>query len=164
MYNESIFIEKSDGTRSGPFATKVGKDSATIFNSSIDVTEGDKLIRPLPTGKEESYIITSSHSSSGPHHIPPHFVFKLRKTTALPEMTSPKHTTININNSTGIQVGDHNVLNIGNAINELIQKIESSDADFKDKVEAKSRLAAFLSHPLVGSILGGVAGSLPGML
>ena len=43
-------------------------------------------------------------------------------------------------------------------VNELIQKIESSPASPDEKAEAKGRLAAFLEHPLVGSILGSAAG------
>ena len=37
--------------------------------------------------------------------------------------------------------------------NELIQQIEQSSASSAEKTEAKSRLAAFLEHPLVGSVL-----------
>ena len=43
---------------------------------------------------------------------------------------------------------------------ENVQRIESSDAPLHERAEAKSRLAAFLTHPLVGSVLGGVAGGL----
>jgi hypothetical protein len=75
-----------------------------------------------------------------------------------------RHTTVNIHQSTGVQVGDHNVINIQNAINELIQKIDNADASPHEKNEAKNRLSALLAHPLVGSILGGVAGSVTSMV
>lgn len=164
LQNDTVFIEKSDGTRIGPFKTAVARDSATIFDGSIDVVEGDTLIRPLPSGREESFVIVSADFSQGLHSIPAHYSLKLRKTTAISEKPSTKQTTIHINNSTGIQVGDNNVLNIQNALNELIQKIESSDGSAQEKAQAKSRLSEFLSHPLVTSILGGVAGSLSGLL
>ncbi len=76
--------------------------------------------------------------------------------------TQPKQTTINISTSSDIQVGDHSVININNAINELIQRIEGSSATQQEKAEAKNKLAAFLAHPLVTSVLGGVAGALVG--
>lgn len=62
------------------------------------------------------------------------------------------------------QVGNGNTQNIHNVFNQLLQQIEASSASEEEKQEAKSRLAKFLEHPLVGSIVGGLAGSLPGMM
>jgi hypothetical protein len=165
LQKDIVFIERADGTRIGPFKTTVSQGSATIFDATLDVDEGEKLIRPLPSGKEESYLITSADFSQGLHGIPGHFTLRLQKTTAIQtSMPAARHTTVNINHSTGVQVGDHNVINIKNAINELIQKIESSDASPQEKTEAKNRISALLAHPLVNSILGGVAGGLAGTL
>ncbi|WP_454889073.1 hypothetical protein [Serratia quinivorans] len=62
------------------------------------------------------------------------------------------------------QVGNGNTQNIHNVFNQLLQQIEESSASAEEKQEAKSRLAKFLEHPLVGSIVGGLAGSLPGLM
>lgn len=62
------------------------------------------------------------------------------------------------------QVGNGNTQNIHNVFNQLLQQIEDSAASDQEKQEAKSRLAKFLEHPLVGSIVGGLAGSLPGLM
>lgn len=62
------------------------------------------------------------------------------------------------------QVGNGNVQNIHNVFNQLLQKIDDSAATDEEKQEAKSRLSKFLEHPLVGSIVGGLAGSLSGLL
>ncbi|MGQ3660654.1 hypothetical protein [Citrobacter braakii] len=62
------------------------------------------------------------------------------------------------------QVGNGNTHNIHNVFNQLLQQIETSSASDEEKQEAKSRLAKFLEHPLVGSIVGGLAGSLPGLM
>ena len=61
------------------------------------------------------------------------------------------------------QVGNGNVQNIHNVFNQLIKDIDQSDATDEEKTEAKSRLTKFLEHPLVGSIVGGLAGSLSGL-
>lgn len=45
---------------------------------------------------------------------------------------------------------------------DLLSKIEASNASIADKEDAKSKLAELLSHPLVTSILGGIAGSIGG--
>lgn len=62
------------------------------------------------------------------------------------------------------QVGNGNTQNIHNVFNQLLQQIEKSSASDEEKQEAKNRLAKFLEHPLVGSIVGGLAGSLPGLM
>jgi len=162
LQKDQVFVSKADATRSGPYRTAVTQGSATVYDDKFDADDGDKLIRPLPNGKEEVYLILSCEYSPGLALIPPHYSLKLQKTTAI-QPASPRSTTINIQHSSGIQVGDHNVLNIQNALNELVQRIEQADAKPEDKAEAKSKLAAFLAHPLVGSVLGGVAGGLVGI-
>lgn len=161
MQKDTIYIEKPNGAREGPYRTGVGKDSATIFRGDIDINEGETLIRILPQ-KEERYLITSAHYSPGVSSIPPHWSLKLRKETAirdLPHVVS-KHTTVNIQQASGIQVGDYNTLSIQNTIGELIQGIDGADDTPEAKVEAKSKLAEFLAHPLVGSLLGAAAPAL----
>lgn len=48
------------------------------------------------------------------------------------------------------------------SISELLARIDASSAAPVEKEAAKSRLAAFLSHPVVAAIVGGVAGGLAG--
>ncbi|MGA8572592.1 MAG: hypothetical protein ACLP7A_03835 [Desulfobaccales bacterium] len=49
-------------------------------------------------------------------------------------------------------------------IEQIILKINDIDASPEDKIEAKSRLKAFIEHPLVTSIFGGILGNLPSLL
>lgn len=165
LQKDSVFIVKATGSRAGPYKTALSKDSASIFDASLDVDDGDKLVRTLPNGKEESYTIVQADFSQGLHGIPPHYNLKLTKDSAIKQTASlAKHTTIHINHSTGVQVGDHNTVNIQNALTELIQRIEQTGATGAEKEEAKSRLSAFLAHPLVTSILGGAVGGLTKLL
>ena len=71
-------------------------------------------------------------------------------------------STLNVNAPS--QIGNGNTQNINNIFNQLIQDIDNSQASTEEKNEAKTRLAKFLEHPLVNSILGGVAGSLTGLM
>ena len=48
------------------------------------------------------------------------------------------------------------------SISELLARIDASSAAPVEKEAAKSRLAAFLSHPLVAAVVGGVAGGVAG--
>jgi len=61
------------------------------------------------------------------------------------------------------QVGNGNIQNISTVFNQILQQIEESGASEEEIKEAKSRLSKFLEHPLVGSIVGGLASSLPGL-
>lgn len=161
LLNDSVYIVKPDGRRLGPYKAAVSSGSITIMERSIDVDDGDHVARPIPSGKEELYLILSANYSPGLSSIPPHYALKVRKTTALVERPSEmKSTTINIHNSTGVQVGDYNTQHIQATFNELVQKIELSSGSPAEKAEAKGRLAAFLEHPLVGSILGSAAGAV----
>ncbi|MEO8059592.1 MAG: hypothetical protein ABI671_14855 [Burkholderiales bacterium] len=93
--------------------------------------------------------------------VPATYILKLQKTTAI---QPPKQSTINIHGSTGIQVGDHNTINIQQAFADLNQRIERSDASPQQKAEAQGLLQSLLSHPLVTAVVGGVVGGIPGAL
>jgi hypothetical protein len=166
MHTDTVYIEKSDGRRIGPFKTRVGKDSATIFEENLDVFEGDKLVRSMVDRPDELYEIVDVHYSSGLQAIGPHYSLKYRKITAyIAQHPSAKPTTnITITNSTGFQVGDHNILNIQHAIAELVQRIDAANGTPEEKENAKGLLASFFSHPLVTAMLGGVAGNASAIL
>ena len=70
-------------------------------------------------------------------------------------------STLNVNAPS--QIGNGNTQSISNVFNQLVQDIDNSQASAEEKDEAKKRLAKFLEHPLVSSIVGGVAGSLTGL-
>jgi RIP homotypic interaction motif len=165
MLKDTVFIVKSTGSRLGPYKAAVTPSSIIIMESSIDADEGDHVAREIPSGKEEMYLILSADFSQGLRSIPPSYTLKVRKTTALsPIAPSFKSTTINIHNSTGVQVGDYNTQQIQATFNELVEKINQSSASITEKTEAKSLLVAFLAHPLVTSVLGGAAGAVLGTL
>jgi hypothetical protein len=62
------------------------------------------------------------------------------------------------------QVGNGNIQNIHNVFNQILQKIEDADATQEDKEEAKSLIKKLLEHPLVNSVVGGLSGSIVGLI
>lgn len=161
LHNETVYIEDASGTRLGPYKTKVASTSATIFGADVSFEEGWKLLREMPGNKEEVYVITGAHYSSGHAGIPPHWSLKLRKGSVLPKPIPQVQTqTFNISHSQGIQIGDHNVQNIANSLQGLIEKIEMSNASKEEKEEAKSTLEKLLGSKAVAAILGGATGVL----
>ena len=63
---------------------------------------------------------------------------------------------VTIHGSSNIQVGNNNTQDITITIGRLTEEIDRAAAPEAEKEEAKSRLNALLSHPLVSAIVGGV--------
>ena len=111
------------------------------------------------------FTILETNYSPGLHTIPAHYSLKIKKDSSLlQKQSAPKSTTINISNSQGIQVGDHNIQNITNSIGELIQQIESSNTSPELKSEAKGKIKELITNPTVAAILGGATAGLLALL
>ncbi len=126
-----------------------------------DAYPGDEIVRTLPNGREEHYSVLRADFRQGFGGIPSGFDLALSKL----QQIQPKNigsTTVNIHNSTAFQVGDYNVQNIQSALLSLERAIDSQDAPDNLKVDAKEKLRAFLRHPLVVAVLGGLAGGAAG--
>lgn len=166
LLNDKVFIVNSDGERSGPYKTAISNNGeATIFDETLDVEEGYKLMRPLPNGKDDVFTILEANYRPEFHGIPPHYSLKTRKDSSLlHEQAGRRPTTINISNSQGIQVGDHCVQNIKNGLGELIQQIENTNSSFEQKRAAKELIRELISNPAVAGILGGATSGLLGLL
>lgn len=80
------------------------------------------------------------------------------------ELARSSYTIGAIHVAGSAQVGDGNTQNIYNVFQEVIDKIDRAEATPEEKAEAKSLLTKFLEHPLTSSVVGGVAGSLTGLL
>ena len=164
LCNEEVHIKHADGRETGPCKTTFSNNKFTIFDETLDVSEGDVVDRPLPNGKAERYDVVEVNYQHKFHSIPAHASLKVRKQGALVPFMPAKTVNISINNSQGVQVGDHNTQSITIALQELVQLIDSSDASLDEKTEVKSRLSKFLEHPLTTSIIGGVSGGLTGIV
>ena len=81
---------------------------------------------------------------------------KLEKSlsSAVININGPVHGQLNI---AGTDI--HNAT-MSLKIGDLLSQINASSASEPEKTEAKSRLTALLSHPLVASIVGGLAGGI----
>lgn len=166
ILNDTVYIENTSGERTGPYKTALSsKDgfSALIFEAKLDVEEGWKLIRKIPNGKEELFTILEVNYSSGFHGIPSSWTLKLKKESSLVTASRPA-TTINITQSSGIQIGDHNVQHIANSLVGLIEKIEALNTSEKEKEQAKSQLRSVLENPTVAAVLGSATAGVLGLL
>lgn len=167
MMTDTVYLEDKSGNRSGPFKSaiaseKSGKKKAPIFDESLHIVEGYKLIRQLPNGNEETYMIAEADFTSAFGGIPACWDLTLSKSGVLPKGPTP--TTINIHNSQGIQIGDHNVQHIANSLIGLLESIDASNEPEAAKKKAKSLIRDVLENPTVAAILGGAAAGVAGLL
>jgi hypothetical protein len=156
---EDARVEKPNGDVIGPYRASFAGNLIIIDDEKADIEEGDTILRLLPNGKDErNYVISATFYSQGIGNFGPHYQIKFKKGGA--PMEHKPIQNFHINNAQSIQIGDFNIQNVVSSFDALVKKIESSTASPKEKEEAKSLLNKFLSHPLVGSILGAAAGSV----
>lgn len=148
----------------GPYKCHFSSPKITLFYNKLDVEDGDKLIR-IVHDKEVDYTVEESEYSAGALTGMPHYYLKIRKNSAIPKVQQNSTTNhINIHGSTGIQIGDHNVQNLQAALKEVLASIDNADAPREEREDAKSRLNAFLAHPLVSSAVGAGLSAALGLL
>jgi hypothetical protein len=162
LMTDIVYIEKPSGLRLGPYKGALSKNSLSIMDKTLDVDHGDVIVRPLPNGKEEHFTVLRADFREDFHAIPGGYEISLRKTQQIHPRPTSVVNNVNISHSSGFQVGNQNFQSVQVALNQLLQAIDSHQGSLEQKVEAKSLLKAFLAHPLVVAVLGGVSGGVVG--
>ncbi len=162
LAEDKIYVLKEVGEKLGPFTAAVDsrKGIIEVFAKDLDVEIGDKLSRPVSSTKEEIYAVLDVHYENVTHDVFASYELDVKREGAPEKPQWNSAPTIHINNSQGIQIGNHNVQSVINMLQELVSEIDKIDAPSEQKIEAKNRLLAFLRHPTVSSVLGGAAGGL----
>ncbi len=159
---EEVRIEKANGMVLDTCMARFSKDIIYIDDVKIDIQEGDVIVRKLPNGKDErSRAAKVTFLQTRNVFWPAHYQVEFIKEDTLKMQQKIQPANINIHNSQ-VQIGDHNVQNIINAIQDLQNRIDTAAAPPEQKTEAKVLLSQLLSHPLITSILGGLSGGLVG--
>jgi len=156
---ENIHIEKPNGVIAGPYKATFTGSLIVIWNEKADIEECDKILRPLPSGKDECSYVTEATFYQKASSIPPHYQIKFTK-SKIKSNSHSSDNSVTIQNAHSVQIGDNNTQNIINSFQALMTQIDSSSALPEEKEEAKSLLAKLIKHPLVVSILGAVASSV----
>jgi hypothetical protein len=153
LLTDKVSILKLDGTELGPYDCALDGSNCKIFDESLDADEGDVVLRKLPNGKVETHKILDVEYTADFHGIPASYKLTLEKSSSLLPRRKGD-TVVNITQSHGIQVGDHNSLAISSGLDSLITEIEKSTANAQAKKSAKEVLANLLRHPVVVAVVG----------
>jgi hypothetical protein len=165
LLGDEIYIVSPAGENTaGPIKASVQGDKVYVFDETLVIEEGGKILRTLPNGRCESHSILQVDFNQAPRQTRQgsHYKILTRKDSSL--VDPPSKTTINISHSQGIQIGDGNVQNIVASLDALAKAIDSADVPEEQKADAKQKMKAFLSHPLTTAVLGAAAGKLIGVL
>jgi hypothetical protein len=149
------------------FCPEVAYDTFKLFGSTlilvgddpVDRQIGERLIEEDPAPAEKDWRWTWSH-------VEPLHYSDCPMYAQLHQEKPMSNTNITFNGpvSGHVNVAGHSIAApvMLLSVAELISKIDASNVAPPDKEAAKSKLAEFLSHPVVAAIIGGLAGKIGG--
>lgn len=143
LMNEVIVLRKQDGTEIREIQANVQRGKIFIADGTVPLEEGDTLIRQLPNGMTESYIVEDRGYYATIGGIQAHYQTKVRREGTTPGGRSPTvwnvsgaNARVNINS----QDNSTNIITITpqNVIAELRKAIEAKvTGEQKEKLLAK---------------------------
>ena len=76
---DTVFIVRIDGTRFGPFLTRLEPNKALIYEVTLNAGAGDRLEHHLEGGRVDIYSITNTHFQPKMTAVEAHYTVRLRK-------------------------------------------------------------------------------------
>lgn len=146
---EKVRLIKEDKTVVENIEALVDKSHIFIDDSTIDIEEGDIIVRDLPTGKSESYLVIDRGFCSAMGGIPAHYQVSVQKQTKLSSPSNEKVINnynisgaekININstdNSVTYNMAE-NVTALMETLKTLAKELENSSAIIDSIEEMKN--------------------------
>ena len=162
MTEQIYLIKKTTDQRLGPYKCMLMGDSCAIDDKTLDVNHGDVITRTLPNGKEEQYTVLRADYREDFEEISGGYEFKLRKEQQIHKHLPNVVNNVNINNSTGFQVGDHNTLTntiqplsseykelqaLVSHLQQLINNSSLPEADKKEAIDETKIIAEITTQP-----------------
>jgi hypothetical protein len=129
--NIPVTLVKKDGSRIEGLTAVVQPHEITVYDNSLNVEEGDKIERRLPTGRVETYVILDTGYNPGVGPVSGFYQMRVRKESAIrEEPVSPSviynvtgaNSRVNINSSDS----STNIANVNLA--ELFQRMRDAVA------------------------------------
>ena len=93
MMNDRVRLVKADGKEFGEVPANVQRNMIFIDDANLPIEEGDRLIRCLPNGLDECYLVLDRGLYSAVEGMQAHYQVQVRKATA--GLDSPKETAEN---------------------------------------------------------------------
>ncbi|WP_336274149.1 hypothetical protein [Vreelandella indica] len=141
LYRDSVFIEKLSGENLGPVKASVQKGKIHL-QAKHPLEPGDILVREMPFGKPERYVVEDPGFRQGVHGaIPPHFQAEVTRESQASargdnsQKPAPAQITYNV-------YGGHARFNQNSTDNSVNVTVEAGESLFEDlKSELRSNIA-----------------------
>lgn len=75
---DTVYILRIDGTRFGPFETRLEPHKVLIWEETLNAGAGDTLEHHQPDGEVASYLISNTHFQPKMKGIEAHYTVRLR--------------------------------------------------------------------------------------
>ncbi|MEK3995645.1 hypothetical protein MKY29_12890 [Psychrobacillus sp. FSL K6-2365] len=106
-----VKLLKEDGKEFLDIKASVQKNQILIFDSTLPIEEGDRLVRMLSNGLEESYIVTDRGFRQGLDSIGPYYKCEVQKESSM------KYREWSLSNITNHFYGPNSRMNVGSTDN-----------------------------------------------
>lgn len=132
---DAVALVKQNGTRTEGVKAVVKSNEITIFDTSLDVEEGDSIERRLPSGRVDLYTVLDTGFNPGLSPVPPFYSMKVRKESAIRDDRGSSPVVYNLagpNARVNVNSTDSstNITNVNSA--ELFVKMRDAAAEVQD--------------------------------
>gem|GEM_PF-5674032 len=138
LMNDTVTLKKRNGEIIENIKASVQRDKIFIDDGKLLIEEGDKIVRVLPNGLTESYLILHTGFYDEFQGLPAHYQMKVRKESAIEPHSS---MSFNIGTVYGSNIGTQGNSSIKNTFNfdTVDQMIEEKGGE--DKEELRKMIA-----------------------
>jgi hypothetical protein len=146
---DSVVVRKLDGSENGPYVSSVHGGRVTIFDKHLDAAAGDSLQRTLPNGRTETYRVRQAQFQKGSDSVPDSWLLLVdreRSVDPVPVVTAELLTAESLPTVDEPRVGE--------ALQTLLDLIESSPVSPEERMEARSLFADLLNHQAMRAAMG----------
>jgi hypothetical protein len=124
--NDIVSLVKVNGQRYGNIKSLVQPELVFISDSTLPIEEGDKIIRELPNGLTETYLVLDRGYYPTFHGMAAHYQVKVQKETAISASQINRSRTIIENLIAGDQINLSNIQQSAITIRSRMENIRQS--------------------------------------
>lgn len=167
MMNDIVTLEKQNGEKFENIPADVQSNMIFINDAQLPIEEGDKLLRTLPNGLTESYIVVDRGFYEAFIDFPAHYQVKVRKSSTI--NTQQKSIVRNYNvtanapiygmqiggngNQQSVNVNEQNISDLVNNLRKLIATSTISELEKEDAIEALERISKLSNEELTPGVM-----------
>lgn len=129
---DEVTLKKQNGSAFSGIKASVQKGKIFIDDASLPIEEGDRLVRKLQNGLEESYVVVERGYCEAFHGLEAHYQCEVQRESAMQYKQWASHITYNIHGANSrVNIGStdnsSNVVNINsdNVFNEIRMAINN---------------------------------------